>query len=89
MSVAETDPEHMVDLKVPVDVTVLDADSIPIKSDAAPALKMNVIALIGTEDPEPAEMAARSPTRIISHQATTIGGTLHGVGGRIRLRAAT
>jgi AmiR/NasT family two-component response regulator len=53
MSVAETDPKHMVDLKVPADVTVLDADSIPIKSDAAPALKMNVpvIALIGTETP--------------------------------------
>ena len=53
MSVAETDPEHVVDSKVPVDVIVLDADSIPIKSDVAPALKMNVpvIALIGTETP--------------------------------------
>ena len=53
MSVAETDPEHMVDSKVPVDVIVLDADSIPIKSDAVPALKLNVpvIALIGTETP--------------------------------------
>jgi len=53
MSVAETDPEHVVDSKVPVDVIILDADSIPIKSDAAPALKMNVpvIALIGTEAP--------------------------------------
>jgi len=53
MSVAETDPERMVDSKVPVDVIVLDADSIPIKSDAVPALKLNVpaIALIGTETP--------------------------------------
>jgi AmiR/NasT family two-component response regulator len=53
MSVAEADPEQVLDPKVAVDVIVLDADSISIKSDAAPALKTNVpvIALIGTETP--------------------------------------
>jgi AmiR/NasT family two-component response regulator len=53
MSVAEADPEQVSDPKIPVDVIVLDADSIPIKCDAAPALKLNspVIALIGTETP--------------------------------------
>src|SRR5262249_10073338 len=42
-----------VDPKLPVDVIVLDADSVSIKSDVAPALKANVpvIALIGTETP--------------------------------------
>jgi AmiR/NasT family two-component response regulator len=53
MSVAEADPEQALDPKIPIDVVVLDADSIPIKCDAAPALKLNlpVIALIGTETP--------------------------------------
>jgi AmiR/NasT family two-component response regulator len=51
MSVTETDPEQPVAPQISVDVIVLDADSIPIKCDAAPALKVNapVIALIGTE----------------------------------------
>lgn len=53
MSVTEADPEQPIDPKLAVDVIVLDADSIPIKSDAGPALKLNVptIALIGTETP--------------------------------------
>lgn len=53
MSITETDPERLAAPQVPADAIVLDADSIPIKSDAAPALKMNVpvIALIGTETP--------------------------------------
>jgi AmiR/NasT family two-component response regulator len=53
MSVAEADPEQGLDAKVSADVIVLDADGMPIKSDVAPALKMNVpvIALIGTETP--------------------------------------
>jgi AmiR/NasT family two-component response regulator len=53
MSVTEADPEQPIDTKLAADVIVLDADSIPIKSDAAPALKFNVptIALIGTETP--------------------------------------
>ncbi len=53
MSVTETDPEQLVAPESRVDVIVLDADSIPIKSDTAPALKLNipVIALIGTETP--------------------------------------
>ncbi len=53
MTVAEADPGRLVDQEVAVDVIVLDADSIPIKSDATPSLRMNtpVIALIGTETP--------------------------------------
>jgi AmiR/NasT family two-component response regulator len=53
MTVAEADPDQPVDQKLPIDVIVLDADSIPIKSDATPALRVNapVIALIGTETP--------------------------------------
>jgi len=53
MSVTETDPEQPIDPKPGVDVIVLDADSISIKSDATSALKANVpvIALIGTETP--------------------------------------
>jgi AmiR/NasT family two-component response regulator len=53
MSVVETDPAQ---LQLPpdgVDMIVLDADSIPIKSDGAMSWKINVpiIALIGTETP--------------------------------------
>jgi AmiR/NasT family two-component response regulator len=53
MSVTETDPEQPVDAMPAVDVIVLDADSVSIKSDATLALKANVpvIALIGTETP--------------------------------------
>jgi AmiR/NasT family two-component response regulator len=53
MSVAEADPDQTPDPRGPVDVIVLDADSIPIKCDVAPILNMNlpVIALIGTETP--------------------------------------
>jgi AmiR/NasT family two-component response regulator len=53
MSVTETDPEQPIDPKLSTDVIVLDADSIPIRSDVTPALKLNVpvIALIGTETP--------------------------------------
>jgi AmiR/NasT family two-component response regulator len=53
MTVAEVDPERLRHQAVAVDVIVLDADSVPIKSDATPALRMNVpvIALIGTETP--------------------------------------
>jgi len=53
MSVSETDPEQLAAPATPIDVIVLDADSIPIKSDPASALKCDapVIALIGTETP--------------------------------------
>lgn len=53
MSVTETDPEQPIALQITVDVIVLDADIMPIKSDTVPALKANtpVIALIGTETP--------------------------------------
>jgi AmiR/NasT family two-component response regulator len=53
MPVTETDPELWRVPDNPVDVIVLDADSIPIKSETVPALKLNapVIALIGTETP--------------------------------------
>ena len=53
MSVSETDPERLAAPATPIDVIVLDADSIPIKSDPASALKCDapVIALIGTETP--------------------------------------
>lgn len=52
MTVTETDPDQPIDPKIAVDVIVLDADSISIKSDATSA-KANVplIALIGTETP--------------------------------------
>jgi AmiR/NasT family two-component response regulator len=51
MSVSEVDPQQLTAPETPVDVIVLDADSIPIKSE--PALKSDapVIALIGTETP--------------------------------------
>jgi len=53
MSVTEADPARPVVPDMPVDVIILDADSIPIKSDKAPASGINapVIALIGTETP--------------------------------------
>jgi AmiR/NasT family two-component response regulator len=52
MSVAESDPTQLAAPDGPVDV-ILDADSIPIKSDSTAALKIDapVIALIGTETP--------------------------------------
>jgi AmiR/NasT family two-component response regulator len=53
MSVVETDPAEPLLPQEGIDVIVLDADSIPIKSDCALAWKINVpiIALIGTETP--------------------------------------
>ena len=53
MSVSETDPERLAAPATPIDVIVLDADSIPIKSDPGSALTCDapVIALIGTETP--------------------------------------
>jgi AmiR/NasT family two-component response regulator len=53
MSVTETDPEALAVANTGIDVIVLDADSIPIKSENAPQLKTGVpvIALIGTETP--------------------------------------
>jgi AmiR/NasT family two-component response regulator len=53
MSVSEADPEQTLIPAVPVDIIILDADGIPIKTDAAPAssLAAPVIALIGTETP--------------------------------------
>jgi AmiR/NasT family two-component response regulator len=53
MSVTETDPEQPIDPKLSTDVIVLDADSIPIRSDVTPAFRLNVpvITLIGTETP--------------------------------------
>lgn len=53
MSVIETDPEQPIDPPTAIDVIVLDADGVSIKSDVTPALKANVpvIALIGTETP--------------------------------------
>src|SRR5260370_6348720 len=53
MSVVESDPTQPAPPDGSVDVIVLDADSIPIKSDSMPAWKINtpVIALMGTETP--------------------------------------
>jgi AmiR/NasT family two-component response regulator len=53
MSITESDPTKLAPPDDPADVVVLDADSIPIKSDPTPAWKLNtpVIALIGTETP--------------------------------------
>jgi AmiR/NasT family two-component response regulator len=53
MSVVETDPGQIQMPQESVDVIVLDADSIPIKSDCPLSSKINVpiIALIGTETP--------------------------------------
>ncbi len=53
MSITEADPEQMVAPDLAGDVIVLDADSIPIKAEAAPPLRTDlpVIALIGTETP--------------------------------------
>ena len=53
MFVAERDPDESSPPEDPVDVVVLDADSIPIKSDHVMAWRVNapVVALIGTEAP--------------------------------------
>ena len=51
MSVYEADPEQLTAPETPVDVIVLDADSIPIKSVPALTCDIPVIALIGTETP--------------------------------------
>jgi AmiR/NasT family two-component response regulator len=53
MSVIEAEPAQLQLPPNPVDVIVLDADSIPIKSDCALSWKINspIIALIGTETP--------------------------------------
>ena len=53
MTVAEHDPDEAPPPDETVDVVVLDADSIPIKSDPARAWKIQtpIIALIGTETP--------------------------------------
>jgi AmiR/NasT family two-component response regulator len=53
MTIAEIDPTEVPSPDEAVDVIVLDADSIPIKSDPTTAWKVNapIIALIGTETP--------------------------------------
>jgi AmiR/NasT family two-component response regulator len=53
MSVTETDPREVQLPRDAVDVIVLDADSMPIKSERAPLPKVDapIIALIGTETP--------------------------------------
>jgi AmiR/NasT family two-component response regulator len=53
MTVAEHDPGEIPPLNETVDVIVMDADTIPIKSDLATAWKAGapIIALIGTETP--------------------------------------
>jgi AmiR/NasT family two-component response regulator len=53
MTVTEHDPAEAAHPENPVDVIVLDADSIPIKSEQATTWKVNapIIALIGTETP--------------------------------------
>jgi AmiR/NasT family two-component response regulator len=53
MSIVEADPAEKQSPQEAIDVIVLDADAIPIKSDRAAALKINapIIALIGTETP--------------------------------------
>jgi AmiR/NasT family two-component response regulator len=53
MTVTEHDPAEVSHPENPVDVIVLDADSIPIKSEPATTWKVNapIIALIGTETP--------------------------------------
>lgn len=53
MTVTEADPAQPPAADEPIDVIVLDADSVPIKSEAAAAWKISapVIALIGTETP--------------------------------------
>jgi AmiR/NasT family two-component response regulator len=53
MTTAELDPTEVPSPDETVDVIVLDADSIPIKSDSTAAWKINapIIALIGTETP--------------------------------------
>jgi AmiR/NasT family two-component response regulator len=53
MTVAEHDPAEVPPIDENVDVIVMDADSIPIKSDPARAWKVHapIIALIGTETP--------------------------------------
>ena len=53
MSVVDADPGDKPSSQDAIDVIVLDADAIPIKSDRPPALKINapIIALIGTETP--------------------------------------
>jgi AmiR/NasT family two-component response regulator len=53
MAVAEHDPAEIPDPDKPADVIVLDADSVPIKSELAAAWKISapIIALIGTETP--------------------------------------
>ena len=51
MLVSEADPERLTAPETPVDVIVLDADSIPIKSVPALTTDIPVVALIGTETP--------------------------------------
>jgi AmiR/NasT family two-component response regulator len=53
MTVLETDPGQVTAAEGPIDVIVLDADSIPIKSGPAAARKIDapIVALIGTETP--------------------------------------
>ncbi|MBV8767934.1 MAG: ANTAR domain-containing protein [Hyphomicrobiales bacterium] len=53
MSVTGADPEQPIAPAAPVDVIILDADDIPMKSETSPAPSINapIIALIGTETP--------------------------------------
>ena len=90
MAISEHDPAEPPTPNQAVDVILMDADAIPIKSDQATAWKGNVpiIALIGTETPSRLEMAARSAAGVFSRQAAAFGRTIHRAGGCVRFRAA-
>ena len=90
MTVLETDPGQVTAAEGPIDVIVLDADSIPIKSGpaAAPEDRCTDRRADRNRDAEPSEMAARPAARFISCQAVALVGNLHGAGRRFRCGAA-
>jgi hypothetical protein len=72
-----------------VDVIVLDADSIPIKSDHGHRCGKQRAdhRADRNRDAEPLEVAARPAAGIVPGQAAALGRTLHRAGGRVRFGA--
>ena len=90
MTISEHDPAEPPPPDQAVDVIVMDADAIPIKSDLATLWKGRRPDHRADRNgnAQPLEMAARPAAGIFSRQAAALGGTLHRAGGCVRCRAA-
>ena len=90
MTISEHDPAEPPPPNQAVDVILMDADSIPIKSDHGHLVERQRADHRADRNgnAQPVEVAARSAAGLFSHQAAAFGRTLHRAGGCVRFSAA-